>query len=127
MNQQISLGTESECQSGFCCNDDDQTRNNVETKGLSSAYRSYSIPEGSQGRNLKVGTEGETLFNGLLLMACSVCFLIHSRATCPGVAPPTVGWAFLHKSLSKCPPQGCLPANGMEAFSQVRFIPFRWS
>jgi hypothetical protein len=31
-------------------------------------------------------------------MACSAFFLIESRTTCPGIAPPTMGWALPNQS-----------------------------
>lgn len=33
------------------------------------------------------------------LLTCSACLVIHPRAICPGIAPPTTGWAFPHHSL----------------------------
>lgn len=41
---------------------------------------------------------GGMLLTGLLPMACSACFLMESRTTNPGVAPPTMGWDLLHGS-----------------------------
>lgn len=41
------------------------------------------------------------LLAGLLLLAYSVYFLIPLRITCPGMAPFTLGWAFLSQSLIK--------------------------
>lgn len=35
----------------------------------------------------------------LLLMACSACSLIHPQDHVPGVAPPTIDWAFPQQSL----------------------------
>lgn len=43
-------------------------------------------------QNLNRENEG-VLLTGLLLLACSVCFLILLRPTCLEVALPTVGWA----------------------------------
>jgi hypothetical protein len=43
---------------------------------------------------------------GLLLMACSACFLTEPSITCPGMTPPTVRWALLHWLLSKKIPYG---------------------
>ena len=64
------------------------------------AYASISvfIIKGSQDRKLKTGQEpgGRSnrdhegvLLTGLLLLACSACFLIEARTTSPGEAPPT--------------------------------------
>ena len=41
------------------------------------------------------------LLTDLLLMACTACFLKEPRTTSPGMAPPKVGWALPHQSLSK--------------------------
>ena len=66
------------------------------------------ITEGSQSRNSsRAGIWGQklmqgpqrVLLTGLLLMACSACFLIESRTTSPGMAPPTMGWALPCQSL----------------------------
>lgn len=48
---------------------------------------------------------GEMLFTVLLFMACSA-FLREPRTTSSGMAPPTMGWAFLHQSLIKEMPTG---------------------
>jgi hypothetical protein len=55
------------------------------------------------GWELKAGTQRqalkqklEELLTGLLLKAYSPCFLIPSRTSCVGVAPPTVDWALPH-------------------------------
>ena len=42
-------------------------------------------PGSSDGRNLEAGADAEAI-PGLLLMACSPCFLIQPRTTDPGVA-----------------------------------------
>lgn len=41
---------------------------------------------------------------GVALMACSIGFLTEPRTTCPGMAPPTVGWALSNQSLIKKKP-----------------------
>ena len=41
------------------------------------------------------------LLSGLVIMACSVCFLIEPRTTRPGMAPPTIDWTLSHQSLKK--------------------------
>jgi hypothetical protein len=46
-----------------------------------------------QGKNLEKRGDrghGQMLLIGLLLMACSACFLIKRRTTSPGIAPPTM-------------------------------------
>ena len=51
-----------------------------------------------RGRSWCRSREG-VLLTGLLLMACSACFLTEPRTTCPGMTPPTMDWALLHQSL----------------------------
>jgi hypothetical protein len=57
----------------------------------------------------------------MIFMACSAYFLIEPRTTCPGMAPPTVGWG--------------LPTTKQMlyslilvilSFSQLTFTWFRW-
>lgn len=66
--------------------------------------RHQFITERSQGRNSsRAGAwkrELKAIEEGCLL-ACSVCFIIYTRTICPGVVPPTVGWAFPHQSIIK--------------------------
>jgi hypothetical protein len=50
------------------------------------------------GRSWCRGHRG-MLLTGLLPTAGSACFLIEPRTTSPGMAPPSMGWAFLHWSL----------------------------
>ena len=38
---------------------------------------------------------------GLLLLACSICFLIELRITNPGITSATMDWALTHQSLIK--------------------------
>lgn len=45
-----------------------------------------------------------------LSIVFSVYFITSSRTTCPGVAPPTVGGALLHQSITAGPPTG--PSEG---------------
>jgi hypothetical protein len=52
------------------------------------------------GRSWCSGHRG-VLLTGLRHMACSACFLIESRTSSPGMAPPTRGWALFHQSLIK--------------------------
>ena len=58
---------------------------------------------------------------GLLLMACSACFLIESRTTSPGMASPTRDWALSHQSLIK--KMTCMDL--MKEHSQLSFPPLR--
>jgi hypothetical protein len=44
---------------------------------------------------------GGMLLTGLLIMACSPCFLIEPRANSPGMALPTMGWALPNQLLIK--------------------------
>jgi hypothetical protein len=65
---------------------------------------------------LEAGTEVATLKElclALLLMACSDCFLIQPRTTCPEVAVPTVGWAFLYQSQIKKMPYRPPPQDSL--------------
>ena len=45
-----------------------------------------------EGRNREAGADVEAM-EGSCWLACSACFLIESRTTGLGMAPPTVGWA----------------------------------
>lgn len=60
-------------------------------------------------REVRAGTEAETMeecFTGFLSVAHSACFLIEPRATCLGVALPTVDWSLQCQSLVKKVLQG---------------------
>jgi hypothetical protein len=52
------------------------------------------------GWNLEAGADAEAMeecyLTGLLLMTCSVCFLIERRTISLWIAPPTVGWFLPH-------------------------------
>lgn len=68
---------------------------------------------GSQAKNSRPGPGSQltqrpwrALRTGLLLLACSICFLKHTRTTCPGVALPTKGWALPYRSLIRKIPTG---------------------
>lgn len=74
-----------------------------------SAYR--SVTEGGQGRNLNAETAEAV--EECTCLTCTVCFF-YSGATCPGVAPPTVGWALPHQSFIKKTPQSPPLANLMK-------------
>ncbi|KRY94820.1 hypothetical protein T4B_1409, partial [Trichinella pseudospiralis] len=61
---------------------------------LTVHHQRKSEQELEQGRNLEAGADAEfmkerVLVIGLLLLACSACFLIEPRTTSPGMAPPT--------------------------------------
>jgi hypothetical protein len=66
---------------------------------------SLIITEGSQGRNSNkdrnpdAGADKEAM-EGCYLLVCSACFLIESRTTSLGMAPPTMGFT-LHPSPNK--------------------------
>ena len=74
-------------------------------------YLTYSfillfIMERSQGSNSNRRQElmqrpWKVLLTGLLSMACSACLLKKPRATSPGMALPTMGWALPYQSLIK--------------------------
>lgn len=57
------------------------------------------------------------------LLECSLCFLIHPRTVCPGVASCRDFWDHLscQSLIIKCPTV-LLPGNPMVAFSQLRFL-----
>lgn len=59
----------------------------------------------NQARNLGAGTKADKSgwmpLTILILQACSYAILIHPRTIFPGVAPPTVGWAFQHQLVIK--------------------------
>jgi hypothetical protein len=69
---------------------------------------------------------GGILLNGLFLMACSACFLIEPRTTCPGMAPPTMGWALPHQSLIKKMPYRLAHSPLLRHFLTWDFPPLRW-
>lgn len=69
-------------------------------------YTSTSQPiiEESQGRNLEsdmMQKQQRGPAYWMLSMVCSVYFLIEARIIRPEVAPPTIGWALPHQSLTK--------------------------
>lgn len=85
---------------------------------------SWSITEGSWGRNLRPQVHSEAMKEGLLLTACSACFLIESRtisSISSSMALCTVGShpapiAALIKS-----PAPCRQPFLRERFSQLSF------
>lgn len=62
------------------------------------------------------------LFMASLSLACSVCFLIPPRTTCPGVALPTVCWAFPHQLLTKKKPTDLPAGQSVEVIPNLRFF-----
>lgn len=76
------------------------TKNNLgeERVYLSCIPKSQSVIQRNQCRNLGAGTEVETM-EELCLLACSVCFSVQPRTTCPAVALPTGGWDLPYQSL----------------------------
>lgn len=100
------------------------------------AYTSISqaITERSHGRNSRQKLwssnwcrgRGGTPLDGLLPIACSSCFLIPSRMTCPGVGLLTVIWALQHQSQSrKCPTDFPL-GQFCRRNSQLKFFLLKW-
>lgn len=61
---------------------------------------------GTQGRNLRAGTEAEAMEEACLLACCRDLFSLHiiqHRTTYVGMAVPTVSWALPHQLLiMKC-------------------------
>jgi hypothetical protein len=59
---------------------------------LAYASTSLFIIEGSYDRDSsRVGADAEAM-EGSCLLDCSVCFLIESKTTSPGVVSPTMDW-----------------------------------
>lgn len=119
------------CLLGFYCCDKTPTKSSLGKKGfIWLKYSGFQSLEGSQDRNWRQQPGGRnwsrshrgTLLTGLLLLACSICFLIPLRTTCPGIDPPTLGWAFPHQQLIKKCPTDLPTSNLMEAFSHFRFL-----
>lgn len=75
-----------------------------QNKGFIPAYR--PITRGSQGwTSLESGTETEAIVECcLVLMACSVHFLMRPRTACLEAALPEVGWAILYQLAIKTTP-----------------------
>ena len=81
--------------------------------------RSYSVTEGSQGRNSMqepgskngIRSHGETLLTGLILTSCSTCFLVQHGTTCLGVAV-----LFRQSSIKKTTPRIFTKAIWKEQF-----------
>ena len=67
------------------------------------AYTSISlfIIEGGQDRNSNMAGTWRQKLKGLLLVACSACFLTEPRTTSPELAPPTIEEPFPHQLLGK--------------------------
>jgi hypothetical protein len=61
--------------------------------------------------------QGEMLLIGLLLLACSACFLIEPRTTSPEMVPPTMG---LSPLITNC--ENALHLDLMEAFLKGGFF-----
>jgi hypothetical protein len=70
-----------------------------------TVHHQKSGQELKQGSNLKAGADaegyGEVLLPGLLIMACSACFLIKFRSTSPRMALLTMDWALPYQLLVK--------------------------
>lgn len=89
------------------------TKSNVgrrERVYLDYTSTSLFIIEGSQDRESnRAGAQRQELMQspwkvllaGLLPKTFSACFLIESRTTSQGMAPPTMSWALTHQSLIK--------------------------
>lgn len=68
------------------------------------------------------------VFPTALPMACSSCFPVEPRTTCPGVAPLLGSWALPHQSSSEesSLPPTCPWANLMEAIPLLSFPLPKW-
>lgn len=81
---------------------------------------------GTGGRNWGRGHRGR-LLTDLLLLACSVCFLIQHGAPKPRLAMPTVSWAFINQlSIKKNAPHLSPCISLMGTFSQLSFVLLKW-
>lgn len=71
-------------------------------KGLSQ-LRSITeeVRTGTQMQQEPWGRNWPRTWRDACLLPCSACFLIEPGTTCPGMVPPTVGWAFPHQLLIK--------------------------
>lgn len=86
----------------------------------SSSFRKSKA--GSQGGNLEVGTEAETMKEHCLLFpcSCSASFLVQPRTTFQGVVPPIVLWALLYQlTMGKMPPKDILTDQCYEVNSST--------
>jgi hypothetical protein len=68
---------------------------------LTLPYQGSSSKEVRTGIQTGQEPDAEAMEEGMLLtgslpIAFSVCFLIEPRTTSPGMAPPTISWAFPH-------------------------------
>jgi hypothetical protein len=74
------------------------TKNNLGKKGFIALTAPYNS---SSSEAVRAGTQKQQEPGGerCCLLACSACSLIEPRATIPGMAPPTMGWAFPHQLL----------------------------
>ena len=68
-------------------------------------HQRKSGQELKQDRNLETGADAESVegcdLTGLLLAACSACFLVEPKTTSPRMASPTMGQAFPHPTSIK--------------------------
>jgi len=62
---------------------------------LFTAKRSQDWNSSRSGSKSWWKGRGGMLLTGLLLLACSACFLMEPKITSPGMAPPTMGWTLL--------------------------------
>lgn len=103
----------------WCCDKTPCPKATWERNGLVSfiALGSHSITEGSQGRSSRLEVKQKrpwrsVLFSGVVLTACSACFLTHPGSPIQAWHQPQVSWA-LHGLAG-------LQANLRELFSQLR-------
>ena len=73
------------------------TKRHDQGKSLFPLFVGHTVHhQGKSGQKLKKVTERQELLTGLLLIACSACFLIDHNS--PGMVPPQMSCA-----LRKCP------------------------
>lgn len=102
----------------YCC-DKLHDQKQLEAEKFTSIH-SYSLSrKGNQGRNSKQESEDrnqsrdvrEMFISGFLPVACSICFCINPKTTCPRLEPPRLGQDLLYQSLiNKMPYRQALQA-----------------
>lgn len=96
-----------------CGCDKHYVQSNLGMKGFILFYNSQGTVHhwGKAGQELKAGSWGRNwsyggvLLTGLLLLTPSVCFLMNSRTTYPGMTPPTVDCGLSHQLIILKMPQ----------------------
>lgn len=105
----------------FCC-----CENTLSKKATRGGRVRQELKAGSWRQVQSRGHGG--VFPTALPMACSSCFPVEPRTTCPGVAPLLGSWALPHQSSSEesSLPPTCPWANLMEAIPLLSFPLPKW-